>query len=113
MKIRPLGDKLFLGDGQTDMTKLIAVFRNSANASKNGLAGKLIKKLVSKMYRFYYIIHKEVFYDNVTSLEHISTGAVSLVTFFVHEDYVVSSSILLFSICRVTLKLSCYAGAGC
>jgi len=65
------------------------------------------------MYRFYYIIHKEVFYDNVISLEHISTGLVSLVTFFVQEDYVVSSSIVLVSICRIALKLCCYPGAGC
>jgi len=63
------------------------------------------------MYRFYYIIHQEVIYDNVISLEHISTGVGSLVTFFVHEDYVVS--IVLFSICRITLKLSCYPGTGC
>jgi len=47
MKIRPLGPKLVLADGQTDMTKLIVVFRNSANASKNYLAGKLIKKNLS------------------------------------------------------------------
>jgi hypothetical protein len=32
------------GRTDIDMTILIAVFRNSANASKNGLAGKLIKK---------------------------------------------------------------------
>jgi len=38
------------------------------------------------MYRFYYIIHQQVFCNNVISLEHISTGAVSLVTFFVHKD---------------------------
>jgi len=31
---------------------------------------------------------------------------VSLVTFFVHEDYVVGLSIVLFSICRVTIKLA-------
>ena len=67
------------------------------------------------MYRFYYIIHQEVFCGNVqvVSLEHVSTGVVSVVTFFVHENYVVSSSIVFFSICHITLKLSCYPGAGC
>jgi len=29
------------------------------------------------MYRFYYKIHQEVFYDSVISLEHSSTGVVS------------------------------------
>ena len=35
MKIRPLGAELFHADGQTDMTKLIAAFRNFVNAPKN------------------------------------------------------------------------------
>jgi hypothetical protein len=34
MNIRPVGAELFLQDGQTDMTKLIVVFRNYANAPK-------------------------------------------------------------------------------
>jgi len=32
MKIRLVGAELFHADGQTDMTKLIVAFRNSANA---------------------------------------------------------------------------------
>jgi len=32
MKIFPVGTKLFLADGQTDMTKLIVAFRNLADA---------------------------------------------------------------------------------
>ena len=35
MKIRPVGAELFLADGQTDMTKLLAAFRNFANAPQN------------------------------------------------------------------------------
>jgi len=35
MKIRPVGAKLFHADGRTDMTKLITVFRNSANAPED------------------------------------------------------------------------------
>jgi len=35
MKIRPAGAELFHADGRTDMTKLIAAFRNFANVSKN------------------------------------------------------------------------------
>jgi hypothetical protein len=34
MKIRPAGTELFHADGRTDMTKLIASFRNSANVPK-------------------------------------------------------------------------------
>jgi hypothetical protein len=34
-KIRPVGADLFYADGRTDMTKLIVVFRNFANAPKN------------------------------------------------------------------------------
>jgi len=37
MKIRPVGAELFHADGRTDMTKLIVVFRNFANAPKNQL----------------------------------------------------------------------------
>jgi len=35
MKIRPVGAKLFLADGQTDITKLIVAFRNFAYAPNN------------------------------------------------------------------------------
>jgi hypothetical protein len=35
MTIHPVGAELFHADGQTDMTKLIAAFRNFANAPKN------------------------------------------------------------------------------
>jgi len=35
VKIRPAGAKLFHADGQTDMTKLIAVCRNFAYAPNN------------------------------------------------------------------------------
>jgi len=35
IKIRPVGAELFLADGQTGMTKLIAAFRNFVNAPKN------------------------------------------------------------------------------
>ena len=34
MKIRPVGGELFHADGQIDMTKVIVVFRNFANAPK-------------------------------------------------------------------------------
>ena len=34
MKIRPVGAELFHVGGQTDMTKLIVAFRNSANTPK-------------------------------------------------------------------------------
>jgi len=34
MKILPVGAELFHTDGQTDMAKLIAAFRNFANAPK-------------------------------------------------------------------------------
>ena len=34
MKIHPVGAELFDADGQTDMTKPIAAFRNFANAPK-------------------------------------------------------------------------------
>jgi len=34
MKIHPVGAELFHADGQTDMTKLIVAFYNSANAPK-------------------------------------------------------------------------------
>jgi hypothetical protein len=41
MKIRLMGAELFRADGetdgQTDMTKLIVVFRNFANAPKNSV----------------------------------------------------------------------------
>jgi hypothetical protein len=36
MKIRPVGTKLLHANRQTDTTKLIVDFRNSANAHKNG-----------------------------------------------------------------------------
>jgi hypothetical protein len=35
MKILPVGDELFHADGKTDVTKLIVVFKNFANAPKN------------------------------------------------------------------------------
>ena len=35
MKISPVRAELFHADGLTDMTKLIVVFRNSANAPKS------------------------------------------------------------------------------
>jgi hypothetical protein len=35
MKIRPVGAELFHADGETDMTKLIAAFRDFASAPKN------------------------------------------------------------------------------
>jgi len=35
MKIRPVGAELFHADERTDMTKLIVVYRNFANAPKN------------------------------------------------------------------------------
>jgi hypothetical protein len=38
-KIRAVGIKLLLADGQTDMTKLIVVFRNFANAPKGDITG--------------------------------------------------------------------------
>jgi hypothetical protein len=37
MKIRPAGAELFRADGQTDITKLIVVFRIVANAPKTVL----------------------------------------------------------------------------
>jgi hypothetical protein len=65
------------------------------------------------MYGFYYLINQEDFFDNLVSLGHVAKGAVSVVPFFVDEEYVVSCSIVFFSICRITLKLSFYPGAGC
>jgi len=35
MTIRPVGVEFLFSDGRTDMTKLIVVFRNFANAPKN------------------------------------------------------------------------------
>jgi len=35
MEIRPVEAELFDADRRTDMTKLIVIFRNSANAPKN------------------------------------------------------------------------------
>jgi hypothetical protein len=35
MKVTPLAAELFHADGQTNTTKLIVAFRNSANAPKN------------------------------------------------------------------------------
>jgi hypothetical protein len=35
MKIRLEGAEMFYADGQTDITKLMVTFRNSANAPKN------------------------------------------------------------------------------
>ena len=35
IKIRPVGTELFQADGQTDMTKVIVVFRKFANAPKS------------------------------------------------------------------------------
>jgi len=35
MKIHPVGAEMFHANGRTDMTKLIAIFRNFANAPKN------------------------------------------------------------------------------
>jgi hypothetical protein len=36
-KISPVGAELFYADGRTDITKLIAVFRNYAKASKKNI----------------------------------------------------------------------------
>jgi len=36
IKVCPVGAELFHADRRTDMTKLIVVFRSSANASKKG-----------------------------------------------------------------------------
>ena len=35
MTVRPVGAELFHEDGRTDMTKLMAAFRNCANAPRN------------------------------------------------------------------------------
>jgi hypothetical protein len=40
MKIRPVVAELFHADGQTDKTKKIAAFRNSANAPKMTVIGE-------------------------------------------------------------------------
>ena len=40
-KIRPVGDQLFHADGWIDITELIVVFRNFANALKNEWAAVL------------------------------------------------------------------------
>jgi len=34
-EVHPVGAELFHADGRTDMTKLIVIFRNFANAPKN------------------------------------------------------------------------------
>ena len=52
MKIRPMGDKLFHADGQTDMTKLISAFRIFVNAPRNGrdtLIGIVTKQPATKI----------------------------------------------------------------
>ena len=54
MKIRPVGDELFHSDGwpdgQTNMTKLTAAFRNSATALKESLRiTQTVKTFISKM----------------------------------------------------------------
>jgi len=42
MKIRQVGAELFHADGQTDMAKLAAAFRNFANAPKNNVRDRNI-----------------------------------------------------------------------
>ena len=44
MKIRQVGAELYHVDGRTDMTKLIAAFRNFVNAPKNGSRKKKERK---------------------------------------------------------------------
>jgi hypothetical protein len=43
-KIRRMGAESFYADGQTEMTKLLVAFRNGANALKNRLKFKTIRK---------------------------------------------------------------------
>jgi hypothetical protein len=45
MQIRPVGAELFQADGRTDTTKLIAGFRNFANAPK--IDGGVVKLKLS------------------------------------------------------------------
>jgi len=52
MKIRPVGAELFHTDGQTDMTKLIVVFRNFANAPKNEQSGARIMRCLMSCFPF-------------------------------------------------------------
>jgi len=47
MKLRPVRAELFHADGQTDITKLIVVFRNFANAPKYGFINEKVSMLVT------------------------------------------------------------------
>jgi hypothetical protein len=42
MKMRSVGTELFRADGQTDITKLIVVFRNFANAPNSHTLAKIL-----------------------------------------------------------------------
>jgi hypothetical protein len=62
-KISPVGAELFHADGQTDMTKLIVVFRNSANAPTNSHALKADLQFKSKIHQtppFQTNLHQEI-----------------------------------------------------
>jgi len=51
-KIRPVGADLFHADVRADMTKLIVVFRNVANAPKTSLyMGCLVRLVIPKQVR--------------------------------------------------------------
>jgi hypothetical protein len=58
MKICPMGTELFHAYGRTDMTKLILVFRNIANASKNGSTRTQDEYFPSIKLINYFKIHK-------------------------------------------------------
>ena len=47
MKIHPVGSDFFHADRRTDMTKLIVVFRNFANAPNTGLSTANVFKSAS------------------------------------------------------------------
>jgi len=44
MKIRQVGNELFHADGRTDMTKVLGVFQNFANATKNVFMSRALRQ---------------------------------------------------------------------
>ena len=55
MKLRPVGAELFHANGRTDMMKLIATFRNFANAPKSYKSCKFLLALNSNCIHSYFI----------------------------------------------------------
>ena len=67
MNFSPVGAELFLWDGQTDMTKLIVVFRNYANTPKT----------VRKVARHPFLQHSELSYIYIYIYIYIFTDVIN------------------------------------